>query len=122
MTSTSKVAKSQEGEAAVRKHSPTEERADLRRKPSNRQLQQQQEQGQTPSSVLANAHVPSSSRQFTLDQPQNGEPDEEQGPPVSWSVYTSFWGFWILFYWSLSGQDGRSQLYHLDMFTPLNGD
>ncbi|VDO16026.1 unnamed protein product, partial [Rodentolepis nana] len=69
--SCSKLAKGEKGEAAIRKYLPTEETVDLRRKSSNRQLQHLSsptatEAGQTPS-LFTNAHLPSSSRQFTLD-------------------------------------------------------
>ncbi|VDO16736.1 unnamed protein product [Rodentolepis nana] len=86
------MAKGEKGEAAIRKYLPTEETVDLRRKSSNRQLQHLSsptatEAGQTPS-LFTNAHLPSSSRQFTLDHSSilndslNGDVEDDQGPPV----------------------------------------
>ncbi|KAM7543021.1 hypothetical protein Aperf_G00000005737 [Anoplocephala perfoliata] len=78
-----KVAKNDEGEVvAVRKYSPTGDSVDLRRKPSNRQQHllaphttataagtahgKGDDVGELPL-LYSNAHVPSSSRLFTLD-------------------------------------------------------
>nr|CDS27407.1 expressed protein [Hymenolepis microstoma] len=90
--SCSKLAKSEKGEAAMRKYSPTEETVDLRRKSSNRQLQHfsspATNEAGLPSSLFTNAHLPSSSRQFTLDPSSvpndslDGDADDDQGPPV----------------------------------------
>ncbi|VDL41781.1 unnamed protein product [Hymenolepis diminuta] len=90
--SCSKLAKSEEGEAAIRKYSPTEESVDLRRKPSNRQLQHllspAANEAGLPPSLFINAHLPSSSRQFTLDPSTvphdsfDGDAEDDQGPPT----------------------------------------
>ncbi|KAM7542371.1 hypothetical protein Aperf_G00000005743 [Anoplocephala perfoliata] len=78
-----KVAKNDEGEVvAIRKYSPTDDSVDLRRKPSNRQQHLLTPPGTAsaggtasgkgddvggPPLLYSNAHVPSSSRLFTLD-------------------------------------------------------
>ncbi|KAM3182971.1 hypothetical protein ACTXT7_011276 [Hymenolepis weldensis] len=91
--SCSKLAKSEEGGAAIRKYSPAEETVDLRRKPSNRQLQHllspAANEAGLPPSLFINAHLPSSSRQFTLDPSTvphdsfDGDAEDDQGPPCT---------------------------------------